>query len=199
LPEPPAARWRRPCILWLEAALHKIAVAGRWLHRFWIVSIIGLTLVFVFGTEAVRRLAFDVYFVRTSALVAVALAGRHRASNVYLLVAENPARRPAEAGARISQPARAMVRGHGCLHWTVRVPGAPPQVAELARVCNDLAYDVRDRHSLVALAISRDRARSSAGEPGCAEGRRRRPGDRGDRIGHRRRLGRRASVGRDAR
>jgi hypothetical protein len=74
LPEPPAARWRRLCILWLEAALHKIAVAGRWLHRFWIVSIIGLTLVFVFGTEAVRRLAFDVYFVRTLALVAAALA-----------------------------------------------------------------------------------------------------------------------------
>jgi hypothetical protein len=73
LPEPPAARWRRLWILWLEAALHKIAVAGSWLHGFWIVSIIGLTLVLVFGSEAVRRLAFDVYFVRTLALFAVAL------------------------------------------------------------------------------------------------------------------------------
>jgi hypothetical protein len=41
LPEAPAARWRRVWVVWLEAALHRIAVAGRWLHGIWVVSIIG--------------------------------------------------------------------------------------------------------------------------------------------------------------
>src|SRR5215469_970710 len=48
LPEPPAARWRRRWIVPLESVLHKIAVAGNWLHRIWIVSAIGMLLLFVF-------------------------------------------------------------------------------------------------------------------------------------------------------
>jgi hypothetical protein len=74
LPEPPAARWRRLWIAWLEAALHKIAVAGKWLHVVWFVSVIGLVLMFVFGSKAVRNQAGDVYLVRTLGLLAVAFA-----------------------------------------------------------------------------------------------------------------------------
>jgi hypothetical protein len=36
LPEPPAARWRRRWVARLEAVLHKIAVAGSWVHVIWI-------------------------------------------------------------------------------------------------------------------------------------------------------------------
>jgi hypothetical protein len=57
LPEPPAARWRRQRIAWLEAVLDKFAVAGSWVHVIWIASLIGLVLMLVFGTEAVRRQA----------------------------------------------------------------------------------------------------------------------------------------------
>jgi hypothetical protein len=73
LPEPPAARWRRHWIISLEWVLNKIAVAGSWLHVIWIVSVIGMVLVLVFGSETLRRQAGDVYFVRTLGLVAVAL------------------------------------------------------------------------------------------------------------------------------
>jgi hypothetical protein len=72
LPEPPAARWRRLWVGWLEAALHKIEVAGHWVHGFWIVCIIGLTLMFALGRVAVRQQAGDIYLVRTLGLVAVA-------------------------------------------------------------------------------------------------------------------------------
>lgn len=70
LPEPPAAKWRRLWVLWLEAALDKIEVAGSWVHMIWIASIIGLALMFVFGTEAVRRQAGEVYVVRALGLLA---------------------------------------------------------------------------------------------------------------------------------
>jgi hypothetical protein len=73
LPEPPAARWRRFWVLWLEAALQKIEVAGSWVHVIWIASLIGLVLMFVFGTEAVRRQAGEVLVVRTFGLLAVVL------------------------------------------------------------------------------------------------------------------------------
>jgi hypothetical protein len=53
--------------------LHKIAVAGSWLHVIWIVSVIGMLFVLVFGSETLRRRAVDVYFVRTVGLLAVAL------------------------------------------------------------------------------------------------------------------------------
>jgi hypothetical protein len=72
LPEPPAARWRRLWIAWLEAALEKIAVAGHWVHGIWIVSIIGLTLMLVLGSDAVRQQAGDIYLVRTLGLLAAA-------------------------------------------------------------------------------------------------------------------------------
>jgi hypothetical protein len=74
LPEPPAARWRRRWIVWLEAALHKIAVAGGWVHAVWIVSLIALILIFVFGSEALRRQASDIYLVRTLGLLAAGFA-----------------------------------------------------------------------------------------------------------------------------
>jgi hypothetical protein len=32
LPEPPAARWRRRWVAWLEAVLHKMALAASWVH-----------------------------------------------------------------------------------------------------------------------------------------------------------------------
>ena len=51
LPEPPAARWRRQWVLWLELALHKIEVAGLWVHGVWALSLICLVLVSVFGTS----------------------------------------------------------------------------------------------------------------------------------------------------
>jgi hypothetical protein len=73
LPEPPAARWRRQWVAWLEAVLHKIAVAGSWVHVIWIASLIGLVLMLVFGTEAVRRQAGEVYVMRTLGLLAVVL------------------------------------------------------------------------------------------------------------------------------
>jgi hypothetical protein len=74
LPEPPAARWRRRWIVWLEASLHKIAVAGHWVHGVWIVSLIGLVLMSVFGSDAVQRQAGDVYLVRTLGLLAAGFA-----------------------------------------------------------------------------------------------------------------------------
>jgi hypothetical protein len=73
LPEPPAARWRRLWLGWLEATLHKIAVAGHVVHGVWIVSVIGMLLIFVFGSEAVQRQAGDIYLVRTLGLLAVVL------------------------------------------------------------------------------------------------------------------------------
>jgi hypothetical protein len=51
LPEPPAARWRRRWVVWLEVALHKIAVAGRWLYGIWIVSAIGMVLIAMLGSD----------------------------------------------------------------------------------------------------------------------------------------------------
>src|SRR5262249_36401682 len=73
LPEPPAARWRRLWVTWLDAALHNIEVAGWWLHRIWIVSIIVLGPLLVFGNDAVRQQVIVVYVARTLGLVAVAL------------------------------------------------------------------------------------------------------------------------------
>jgi hypothetical protein len=48
LPEPPGGEVAAPWIIWLQAALHKIAVAGKWVHAVWIVSLIGLVLISVF-------------------------------------------------------------------------------------------------------------------------------------------------------
>jgi len=73
-PEPTVARWRRRWVSRLEAVLHKIAVAGKWLHVVWIVSLIGMVLVLAFGSDAMRRQAGDFYFVRTLGLLAVVLA-----------------------------------------------------------------------------------------------------------------------------
>jgi hypothetical protein len=53
--------------------LEKIAAAGTWVHVTWIASLIGLVLMLVFGTEAVRRLAGEVIVVRTLGLLAVVL------------------------------------------------------------------------------------------------------------------------------
>jgi uncharacterized membrane protein len=53
--------------------LHKIEVAGSWLHVVWIVSLIGMVLVLVFGSETMRRQAGDIYIVRTLWLLAAAL------------------------------------------------------------------------------------------------------------------------------
>jgi hypothetical protein len=74
LPEPPAARWRRQWIVRLEAVLHKIAVAGGWLHVIWIVSLIGMVLTSVFGSDTVQRQVRDIYFVRTLGLLGAGLA-----------------------------------------------------------------------------------------------------------------------------
>jgi len=73
LPEPPAARRRRLWIVWLEGALNKIEVAGWWLHGIWIVSIVVLGPLLVFGSDAVRQQVFDVYLVRSLGLVGAAL------------------------------------------------------------------------------------------------------------------------------
>jgi hypothetical protein len=74
LPEPPAARWRRLWLVWLEAALHKIAVAGHCLHGVWALSLICLVLVSVFGSHALQRQVRDIYFVRTLGLLGAGLA-----------------------------------------------------------------------------------------------------------------------------
>jgi hypothetical protein len=74
LPEPPAARWRRIWLVWLEAALHKIAVAGAWLHVVWIASLVGMVLISVFGSDALQRQMRDIYFVRTLGLLGAGLA-----------------------------------------------------------------------------------------------------------------------------
>jgi hypothetical protein len=73
LPEPPAARWRRHWVAWLEAVLDKIAAAGSWVHAIWIASLVGLVLMLVFGTEALRRQAGEVLVVRTFGILAVVL------------------------------------------------------------------------------------------------------------------------------
>jgi hypothetical protein len=72
LPEPQAARWRRRGIIWLEAALHKMAVVGKWMHGVWIVSLIGLVIISVLGSESVQRQTSDIYLVRTLGLIAAA-------------------------------------------------------------------------------------------------------------------------------
>src|SRR5262249_3614248 len=53
---------------------HKIWLAGRWVHGIWIVSLVAVVLVMLFGSEAVRRLVAEVYLVRTLGLVAAGLA-----------------------------------------------------------------------------------------------------------------------------
>src|SRR5215470_17096064 len=73
LPEPPAARWRRRWVAWLEAVLLKMAVALSWVHMIWLASLIGLVLMAVFGTHAVRRQASDVFLMRAVGLMAVGL------------------------------------------------------------------------------------------------------------------------------
>jgi hypothetical protein len=73
LPEPAAARWRRLCIIWLEAVLDSLAVVGGWVHVIWIASLVGFVLMFSFGSDAVRRQANDIYFVRTLGLMAAVL------------------------------------------------------------------------------------------------------------------------------
>jgi hypothetical protein len=75
LPEPPAARWRRLWINWLEAALHKLAVAGEWVHWLWIASLIfiGPIVIIGFSTDLMRQQAVDIYLERSFGLVAVTL------------------------------------------------------------------------------------------------------------------------------
>jgi hypothetical protein len=75
LPEPPAARWRRVWVVWLEAALNKIAVAGEWVYWFWIASliVIGPAVIIGVGTDFMRQQVGYIYLVRSLGLVAVAL------------------------------------------------------------------------------------------------------------------------------
>jgi hypothetical protein len=73
LPEPPAATWRRRWIARLETALHKVVVAGAWLHAIWIASLVGMGLVLTLGSDTLRKQANDVYFIRTLWLLAAAL------------------------------------------------------------------------------------------------------------------------------
>jgi uncharacterized membrane protein len=49
-------------------------VAGRWVHGSWIVSLLGLVLIILVGSEAVRRQAAEVYLVRTLGLMAASVA-----------------------------------------------------------------------------------------------------------------------------
>jgi hypothetical protein len=72
---PRAARWRRLWIVWLEGALHKLAVTGKWVHWFWIASliVIGPVVIIGFGTDLMREQAIDIYLVRSLGLVAVTL------------------------------------------------------------------------------------------------------------------------------
>jgi hypothetical protein len=53
--------------------LYKMAVAGSWIHAIWIASLIGLLLMTIFGTDAVRRQAGDVFLMRAVGLMAVGL------------------------------------------------------------------------------------------------------------------------------
>src|SRR5215469_7560247 len=64
LPEPPAARWRRLWVVWLESVLDRIAMPGWWLHVAWIGSIIVLVLMFVTPSDSVRQQAGGFYLVR---------------------------------------------------------------------------------------------------------------------------------------
>jgi hypothetical protein len=68
-------------LVWLEGALHKIDVVGWWLHFIWIVSIVVLGPLLVFGSDVVRQHVSDVYLVRSlglggAALVMATVAGR---------------------------------------------------------------------------------------------------------------------------
>jgi hypothetical protein len=66
--------WRRRLwIVWLEGALNKIELAGWWLHGIWIVSIIVLGPLLVFGSDVVQQQVSDVYLVRSLGLVGAAL------------------------------------------------------------------------------------------------------------------------------
>src|SRR5262249_4002189 len=67
------ATWRRRWIARLEAALHKVVVAGAWLHAIWLASLVGMGLVLALGSDALRKQANDVYFIRTLWLLAAAL------------------------------------------------------------------------------------------------------------------------------
>jgi hypothetical protein len=73
LPEPPAATWRRRWVTRVEAALHKVVVAGAWLHAIWIASLVGMGLVLALGSDALRKQANDIYFIRTLWLLAAVL------------------------------------------------------------------------------------------------------------------------------
>jgi hypothetical protein len=55
-------------------ALDKIAVAGAWLHGVWILSLIGMVLISVFGSEALQGQVGDIYLVRTLGLLGAGLA-----------------------------------------------------------------------------------------------------------------------------
>jgi len=50
-----------------------MAVALSWVHTIWLASLIGLVLMAVFGTHAVRRQAGDVFLMRAVGLMAVGL------------------------------------------------------------------------------------------------------------------------------
>jgi hypothetical protein len=73
LPEPPGWRRKRLWLLWLEAALDKIAWAASILHGFWIASLAILIIVPVlFGLETAIRFS-ALYLARGLILIAVAL------------------------------------------------------------------------------------------------------------------------------
>src|SRR5262245_39555641 len=74
LPEPPAARWRRQWVIWIEAALHNVWLAWKWVYWIWIVTFVGLLLIIFFGSEAVRRQVVEVYLWQTIGVVAAAFA-----------------------------------------------------------------------------------------------------------------------------
>jgi len=48
-------------------------MVGGWVHGIWIVSLIGMLLVLVFGSEPVKRRVSDIYLVRTLGLLAAGL------------------------------------------------------------------------------------------------------------------------------
>jgi len=50
-----------------------MVVAAKWVHVVWIASLVGLVLMLVFGTEAVRRQTGEVLLVRTLGVLAVVL------------------------------------------------------------------------------------------------------------------------------
>src|SRR5262249_25942921 len=147
---------------WIEAALHKIRVTGKWMYVVWMLSFIGFLLMIFFGSDAVRRRAAEVYLVPSLGLLAAAVAlmaiGRLLAFVAWWLRTwRNERLRPALVFLSGHFPWLAGTGTYICLVVYLEDRLTWPHF--LASAC----HDVRNMYRVVSLGIFRDRAHPPTG------------------------------------